>query len=92
MKARVPTQTYLEQEIEKAKTQTRLETIKACMIAFVASLNDVGLADSTMDKILKKNRSYTESILRKTVTWQEIADNLKEERNITFEWIGGENQ
>lgn len=88
MKARIPTKTTMQQTIEIAKEQAQTNAIKLCVVTFMQSLVDVGLADSTIDKILKKERSYIDSIRGGNVTWQEIADNLKEEKNITFEWDG----
>ena len=87
MKARVPDKTL----IAKSKEQATTNAIKLCMVAFVASLNDVGLADATIDKILKKNKSYIDSIRSGNVSWQEIAQCLNEEKGITFDWIGDNN-
>jgi hypothetical protein len=84
MKARVPNKTMIAAERDKAQT----DAIKLCIVTFVASLNDVGLAESTIDKVLKKNKSYIDSIRGGNVTWQEIAETLTEERNISFDWIG----
>ena len=84
MKARVPNRTMIAAERDKAQT----DAIKLCIVTFVAALNDVGLAESTIDKVLKKNKSYIDSIRGGNVTWQEIAETLTEERNISFDWIG----
>lgn len=84
MKARVPDRTMIATERDKAQT----DAIKLCIVTFVAALNDVGLAESTIDKVLKKNKSYIDSIRGGNVTWQEIAETLTEERNISFDWIG----
>ncbi len=83
MKARVPDKTLIAVEKEKAQT----DAIKLCVVTFVASLNDVGLAESTIDKILKKEKSYIDSIRNGNVSWQEIADCLAEEKGINFDWI-----
>jgi hypothetical protein len=84
MKARVPNRTLIQSERDKAQT----DAIKLCVVTFVASLNDIGLAESTIDKILKKEKSYIDSIRNGNVEWQEIAETLKEEKGITFDWIG----
>ena len=84
MKARVPDKTMIANERDKAQTNA----IKLCIVTFVASLNDVGLAESTIDKILKKEKSYIDSIRNGNVEWQEIAETLREEKGITFDWIG----
>jgi hypothetical protein len=84
MKARVPDRTMIAAERDKAQT----DAIKLCIVTFVASLNDVGLAESTIDKILKKEKSYIDSIRNGNVEWQEIAESLQEEKGITFDWIG----
>lgn len=84
MKARVPSKTMIASERNKAQT----DAIKLCIVTFVASLNDVGLAESTIDKILKKEKSYIDSIRSGNVEWQEIAETLHEEKGITFDWIG----
>ena len=84
MKARMPSRTMIADEREKATTNA----IKLCVVTFVASLNDVGPAESTIDKILKKEKSYIDSIRNGNVEWQEIAECLKEEKGISFDWIG----
>jgi hypothetical protein len=83
MKASIPDKTL----IDKTKDIATTNAIKLCIVSFVASLNDVGLAESTIDKILKKNKSYIDSIRNGNVTWQEIAETLHEEKGITFDWI-----
>lgn len=87
MKARVPDKTTLQKLLDEAADKARTDAIKLCCVTDVASLNDIGLAESTIDKKLKKQFSYIQSILKGNVTWQEIAEALKEERGITFEWI-----
>ena len=82
MKAFVPKQSTYQQQLKAETSKARTDAIKLCMVTFVASLNDVGLADATIDKILKKNKSYIDSI-----TWLEIAEMLHEEEGIEFEWI-----
>lgn len=95
MKARVLDKSLIQQmreefEQEKSDAVDRAQTnaIKLCMVSFVASLNDVGFAESTIDKVLKKNKSYIDSVRNGNVTWQEIAETLHEEKGITFDWIG----
>ena len=87
MKAFVPKQSTYQQQLKAETSKARTDAIKLCMVTFVASLNDVGLADATIDKILKKNKSYIDSILKGNVTWLEIAEMLHEEEGIEFEWI-----
>ena len=88
MKARVPDQTTIQKAVESAKNKAQTDAIKLCIVTFVASLNDVGLAESTIDKILKKEKSYIDSIRNGNVEWQEIAETLYEEKRISFDWIG----
>ena len=85
MKARLPDKTTMQKSIDEAQNNA----IKLCMVTFMQSLDDVGLSESTMKKIYKKQKSYIDSIRAKTVTWQEIAENLQQEKGITFEWIEG---
>jgi molecular chaperone GrpE (heat shock protein) len=74
----------LAEEVDKAQTNA----IKLCMVTFMQSLDDVGLAESTIDKIYRKEQSYVNSIRKGNVTWQEIAENLETEKGLTFNWIG----
>jgi molecular chaperone GrpE (heat shock protein) len=74
----------LAEEVDKART----DAIKLCMVTFMQSLDDVGLAESTIDKIYRKEQSYVNSIRKGNVTWQEIAENLETEKGLTFNWIG----
>jgi hypothetical protein len=62
--------------------------IKLCVVTGTASLVDVGLADTTIEKIFKKWKSYIDSVRKGNVDWQEIATTLKEEEDITFDWMG----
>ena len=95
MKARVPTPSAM-QELQKEYDRcleintenARNNAIKLCVITGTASLVDVGLAESTIEKIFKKWKSYIDSVRKGTVTWQEIAETLKEEEDISFDWIG----
>lgn len=87
MKAFVPQESTYQRELKARETQARLNAIKLCIVTFVASLNDVGLSETTIDKILKKNKSYVDSILKGNVTWLEIAETLHEEKGIEFDWI-----
>lgn len=87
MKAFVPQESTYQQQLKAETTKARTDAIKLCMVTFVASLNDVGLSESTIDKILKKNKSYVDSILKGNVTWLEIAETLHEEKGIEFDWI-----
>lgn len=83
MKARLPNKTMIQSERDKAQT----DAIKLCIVTFVASLNDVGLAESTIDKVYKKEKSYINSIRSGNVTWQEIAEELERTKGITFNWL-----
>ena len=76
MKARVPSKTTMQTTIDKAVDQAQTNAIKLCVVTSVASQVDVGLAESTITKISKKQKSYIDSILKGNVTWQEIADML----------------
>ena len=95
MNARVPTKSAM-QELQKEydrcleiNTNNAQNTaIKLCVITRTAALVDVGLAESTIEKIFKKWKSYIDSVRKGTVTWQEIAEMLKEEEDISFDWIG----
>lgn len=88
MKARIPTKTTMQQTIEIAKEQAQTNAIKLCVVTFMQSLVDVGLAESTIQKILKKEKSYIDSVRGGNVTYQEIAQSLEEEHGMTFNWIG----
>ena len=94
MKARVPDKSLIQQmqeeydkrlaeEVDKAQTNA----IKLCMVTFMQSLDDVGLAESTIDKVYKKEKSYINSIRSGNVTWQEIAEELEKTKGITFKWL-----
>lgn len=95
MKARVPTPSAM-QELQKEydrcleinTNNAQNNAIKLCVITGTAALVDVGLAESTIEKIFKKWKSYIDSVRKGTVTWQEIAEMLKEEEDISFDWIG----
>lgn len=73
----------LAEEVDKAQTNA----IKLCMVTFMQSLDDVGLAESTIDKVYKKEKSYINSIRKGNVTWQEIAEELEKTKGITFKWL-----
>lgn len=73
----------LAEEVDKAQTNA----IKLCMVTFMQSLDDVGLAESTIDKIYRKEQSYVNSIRSGNVTWQEIAEELEKTKGITFNWL-----
>lgn len=73
----------LAEEVDKAQTNA----IKLCMVTFMQSLDDVGLAESTIDKVYKKEKSYINSIRSGNVTWQEIAEELEKTKGITFKWL-----
>ena len=95
MNARVPTKSAM-QELQKEydrcleinTNNAQNNAIKLCVITRTAALVDVGLAESTIEKIFKKWKSYIDSVRKGTVTWQEIAEMLKEEEDISFDWIG----
>ena len=95
MKARIPTPSAMQELQKEYDRCLEINTnnaynnaIKLCVITGTASLVDVGLAESTIDKIFKKWKSYIDSVRKGTVTWQEIAETLKEEEDISFDWIG----
>ena len=95
MKARVIDKSSFQQmqeEFERAKSQAvdqaQTNAIKLCVVTFMQSLVDVGLAESTIQKILKKEKSYIDSVRGGNVTYQEIAQSLEEEHGMTFNWIG----
>ena len=94
MKARVPDKSLIQQmqeeynkklaeEVDKAQ----INAIKLCMVTFMQSLDDVGFAESTIDKVYKKEKSYINSIRSGNVTWQEIAEELEKTKGITFNWL-----
>lgn len=95
MKARVIDKSSfqrMQEEFEQAKSQAvdqaQTNAIKLCVVTFMQSLVDVGLAESTIQKILKKEKSYIDSVRGGNVTYQEIAQSLEEEHGMTFNWIG----
>lgn len=87
MKARIPSKTTMQQLIETAQEEATMNAIKLCVVTGMASDVDCGFAESTLMKKYKKWKSYIDSVRCGNVTWQEIADNLKEEKGITFDWI-----
>ncbi len=88
MKARVPNQTTLQKAVEEAENQAMTNAIKLCVVTGIASDIDCGFAESTITKKYKRWKSYIDSVRNGNVTWQEIADELKQEHNISFDWIG----
>lgn len=68
--------------------QAQTNAIKLCTVTLMQSFVDVGFADSTVDKVLKRWRSYINSVRAGNVTYEEIAENLEEEKGIRFDWIG----
>lgn len=87
MKARVPTQTTMQQAVNNAKEEAMTNAIKLCVVTGLASDVDCGFAKSTLEKKYKKWKSYIDSVRSGNVTWQEIAETLKEEHDISFDWI-----
>ncbi len=90
MKARVPTQTTMQQAVDNAKEEAMTNAIKLCVVTGLASDVDCGFAKSTLEKKNKKWKSYIDSVHSGNVTLQEIKDTLKEENGITFNWMEGE--
>lgn len=62
--------------------------IKLCVVTGTASFVDMGFAESSITKFSKRWKSYIDSVRKGNVTWQEIATMLKEEEDITFDWMG----
>ena len=94
MKARVPDKSLIQQMQEEYNKKLAEEVDKAqinaimlCMVTFMQSLDDVGFAESTIDKVYKKEKSYINSIRSGNVTWQEIAEELEKTKGITFNWL-----